>query len=122
MDRRSFLKGSTAVAGAAISQEILKPLVQGEAAQSSPTPSVGPAQSSAASPAQTGDMLFREDFSRLPPGWLSRPIGQLNGAIQECHYLEYRGVPTTPWANAICHMDAWVIGDEDGTPYLEQHT
>ncbi len=65
--------------------------------------------------------LFRDDFSRFPPGWLSRPIGQLNAAIQEYHYLPHRGVPLGPWANAICHMDAWVAGDEDGKPYLEQH-
>jgi hypothetical protein len=23
--------------------------------------------------------------------------------------------------NAIGHLDAWIAGDEDGTPYLEQH-
>ena len=66
--------------------------------------------------------LFRDDFSRFPPGWLTRPIGQLNGAIQEYHYLPHRGVPLGPWANAICHLDAWAVGDEEGTPYLEQHT
>jgi hypothetical protein len=66
--------------------------------------------------------LFRDDFSRFPPGWLTRPIGQLNAAIQEYHYLAHRGVPLGPWANAICHLDAWAVGDEDGTPYLEQHT
>ena len=31
-------------------------------------------------------------------------------------------MPLGPWANAICHLDAWAVGDEDGTPYLEQHT
>jgi hypothetical protein len=66
--------------------------------------------------------LFRDDFSRFPPGWLTRPVGQLNAAIQEYHYLPHRGVPLGPWANAICHLDAWAVGDEDGTPYLEQHT
>lgn len=65
--------------------------------------------------------LFRDDFSRLPPGWLSSPVGMLNGAIQEYHYLPHRGVPIGPWENAICHLDAWVAGDEDGAPYLEQH-
>ena len=25
-----------------------------------------------------------------------------------------------PWANAITHLDAWLIGDEDGHPYLEE--
>jgi hypothetical protein len=64
--------------------------------------------------------LIRDDFSRFPPGWLSSPLGQLNGAIQEYHYLPGRGVPLLPWENAICHDDSWVTGDEDGKPYLEQ--
>ncbi|MGP0070255.1 MAG: hypothetical protein ACLQGP_42475 [Isosphaeraceae bacterium] len=69
-----------------------------------------------------GAELFRDDFSGYPPGWLTRPLGQLNGAIQEYHYLPHRGVPLGPWANAICHLDAWAVGDEEGRPYLEQHT
>src|SRR5215469_10318184 len=64
--------------------------------------------------------LFRDDFSRFPPGWLTFPVGTLNGAIQEYHYLPHRGVPLGPWENAIAHLDAWVAGDEQGTPYLEQ--
>jgi hypothetical protein len=74
----------------------------------------------AASAAFAAD-LFRDDFSRYPPGLLSAPIGQLNGAIQEYHYLAHRGLPLGPWANAISHLDAWVVSDEDGKPYLEQH-
>ncbi|HEV8130597.1 MAG TPA: hypothetical protein VGQ81_05065 [Acidobacteriota bacterium] len=65
--------------------------------------------------------LFRDDFSRFPPGWLSAPIGQLNGAIQEYHYITHRGVPLDPWENPICYQDAWMAGDEDGKTYLEQH-
>ncbi|MFN0123465.1 MAG: hypothetical protein ACKV2V_23430 [Blastocatellia bacterium] len=65
--------------------------------------------------------LFQDDFSRYPPGVLSRPLGLLNGAIQEYHYLAHRGVPLGPWENAICYQDAWAAGDEDGTYYLEQH-
>jgi rhamnogalacturonan endolyase len=67
-----------------------------------------------------GADLFRNDFSRFPPGWLTFPVGTLNGAIQEYHYLANRGVPLGPWENAICYLDAWVAGDEDGKPYLEQ--
>ena len=65
--------------------------------------------------------LFEDDFSRYPPGPLTAPLGKLNGAIQEYHYLPHRGVPLEPWANAICHIDAWAAGETDGVPYLEQH-
>jgi hypothetical protein len=69
----------------------------------------------------SGADLFHDDFSRFPPGWLTFPVGTLNGAIQEYHYLPNRGVPLGPWENAICHLDSWVAGDESGKPYLEQH-
>lgn len=65
--------------------------------------------------------LFKDDFSRFPPGHLSAPVGQLNGAIQEYHYLPHRGVPTAPWYNPITHNDSWTAGDEDGKTYIEQH-
>jgi hypothetical protein len=65
--------------------------------------------------------LFADDFSRFPPGHLSAPVGQLNGAIQEYHYIEHRGVRTHPWRNPIVHQDSWAAGDEGITPYLEQH-
>jgi hypothetical protein len=65
--------------------------------------------------------LFRDDFSRFPPGLLSQPLGQLNGAIQEYHYIEHRGVRTHPWRNPIAHLDSWAVSDEDGKPYIEQH-
>jgi rhamnogalacturonan endolyase len=65
--------------------------------------------------------LFADDFSRFPPGMLSAPIGQLNGAIQEYHYIEHRGVRTRPWRNPIVHLDSWAAGDEGNEPYLEQH-
>jgi rhamnogalacturonan endolyase len=74
---------------------------------------------SVATPSQVE--LFRDDFSKLPPGWLSKPVGLLNGAIQEYHYLPHRGVATFPWYNPITHNDSWVAGDEDGKTYLEQH-
>ena len=64
--------------------------------------------------------LFIDNFSRFPPGWLTSPIGTLNGAIQEYHYLPNRGGPLGPWENAISHLDAWVAGDENGIPYVEQ--
>lgn len=76
------------------------------------------AQDDPPSPAVT---LFRDDFSRYPVGPLSAPLGKLNAAIQEYHYLPHRGVPLEPWANAICHIDAWLAGETNGRPYLEQH-
>ena len=54
--------------------------------------------------------LFKDDFSKLPAGHLSQPVGQWGGAIQEYHYLEHRGVPTAPWENAIDQMN--LMGDE----------
>src|SRR3954454_5343333 len=70
--------------------------------------------------------LFHDDFSRFRPGWLSRPEmtpnGALNGAIQEYHYLPHRGVLLAPWENPIAHLDPWLASDEDGVPYVEQHT
>jgi rhamnogalacturonan endolyase len=71
-------------------------------------------------PAAPSVELFRDDFSKLPPGWLSKPVGLLNGAIQEYHYLPHRGVATFPWYNPITHNDSWVVGDEEGKSYIEQ--
>ena len=73
-----------------------------------------------AASALAGD-LFKDDFSKLPAGHLSEPVGQLGGAVQEYHYLAHRGVPTAPWENAIVHQDAWTVSDEDGMTYVEQH-
>ncbi|MCX6625897.1 MAG: hypothetical protein NTY38_33505 [Acidobacteria bacterium] len=64
--------------------------------------------------------LFHDDFSHFPAGRLTAPIPQTNAAIQEYHYLARRGVPLEPWENAICHLDAWLVGDEEGKPFLEQ--
>ena len=52
----------------------------------------------------------------LSAGRLTRPIGQLNGAIQEYHYLPHRGVPLGPWGNAICHLDAWWSATRTASP------
>ncbi len=65
--------------------------------------------------------LFKDDFSRYPPGWLSTPVGLLNAAIQEYHYLPHRGVPLAPWTNPIVHDDTWIVSDENGKSYIEQH-
>src|SRR5215472_13895824 len=111
MDRRAFLKSSTAIAGATLSGQFLEPFSAAveQAATTNP-------------PNSYGDALFYDDFSKFPVGLLSHPIGQLNGAIQEAHYLPNRGVSLWPWENPICYLDAWVVSDEDGKPYVEQHT
>jgi hypothetical protein len=89
-----------------------------------PIAAAGVSRADGAEPSCTRADVFSDDFSGFPPGWLSRPVmtnGTLNGAIQEYHYLPHRGVPLGPWENAICYLDAWVAGDEDGIPYVEQH-
>src|SRR5262245_37238749 len=69
----------------------------------------GRAADASASPSIAGEVeLFADDFSRFLPGPLTAPLGKLNAAIQEYHYLANRGVDLGPWANAICHIDAWV--------------
>src|SRR5687767_10480241 len=82
---------------------------------------LGLALAAAAPPSAADVVLFGDDFSRFKPGVLSAPIGLLNGAIQEYHYIEHRGVPTHPWRNPIVHLDSWAAGDEADGPYLEQH-
>src|SRR5689334_7364475 len=111
MDRRAFLKSSTAMAGATLSGQFLEPFTTAveQAAKTNATNSYD-------------DELFYDDFSKFPVGLLSHPLGQLNGAIQEAHYLSNRGVSLWPWENPICYLDAWVISDEDSKPYIEQHT
>jgi hypothetical protein len=71
--------------------------------------------------APAGDELFRDDFSRFPVGMLSAPLGQLNPAVQEYHWIEKRGVSLEPWENSIMYLDPWTAGEEDGKPYVEMH-
>ena len=112
MRRRSFLKQGTLLAGAAIGGEVLS--AAGKEGRGLPS-------RAATLPDLPGDTLCQDDFSALPAGWLSHPVGQLNGAIQEVHYIAERSKPFGVWENALCHQDAWVAGDEDGKSYLEQH-
>ena len=59
----------------------------------------------------------------ISPGHaLTAPIGLLNGAIQEYHYLAHRGVRPRNWHNPIVHLDSWAAGDDAEGPFLEQHT
>ncbi len=120
MDRRNFLKTGTSATGALVSRSVLSALANARV----PAMPAGDGQNKVASStarSPIAELPFRDDFSAFPAGWLTHPVGQLNGAIQEYHYLANRGVPLGPWANAIAHMDAWMVGDEGGNPYLEQH-
>jgi rhamnogalacturonan endolyase len=119
--RRGFLKRA-AVAGLAVSNPTFSGLAKsGEsAAEPSTLATVSPDEATVlASPSV--DVLFHDDFSGFPAGWLSRPLKEANGAIQAYHYLPNRGVPLGRWANAICQTDAWIVSDEEGKSYLEQH-
>jgi rhamnogalacturonan endolyase len=64
--------------------------------------------------------LFRDDFSGFPAGWLSKPVGQLNTAIQEFHWIASRALPHGAWGNGVVDHDAWLVSSEDGKPYLQQ--
>lgn len=76
----------------------------------------------APAPMAEGGALFRDDFSRYPTGLLSYPVGQLNPAIQEYHWLSSRGVPLWPWNSPLIYLDSWAKGEEeDRKPYLEMH-
>lgn len=119
MDRRNFLYKGTMIAGFEASKALWQqpaPAANNGADPVKPSVQVGVSSSTGSS----GDVILREDFSKFPAGWLSSPVGQLNGAIQEVHHLSNRGVSLEPWANAIVHSDAWVVSDEDSRPYLEQ--
>ena len=120
MDRRNFLRKGTTVAGLGAARALWQPLpLAGKRGSDSLSSSF---QVNASPPTgSSGAVLVHDDFSKFPAGWLSSPVNQLNGAIQEVHYLSNRGVPLEPWVNAITHLDAWVVSDEDGRPYLEQH-
>src|SRR4029078_12173722 len=69
---------------------------------------------------QRSAILFPHYFSRFTPGPLTAPLGKLNAAIQEYHYLANRGLDLGPWENAICPSDAWGAGEEDGRCCGEQ--
>src|SRR5262249_30238093 len=105
-----FLRMSSAAAGAALSEALVA------------TPTMAEQPENAAQTAATyGGDLFLGDFSTFSPGLFNRPVGPIKRGVSGYPNLANRGVPLGPWANAICHLDAWVAGDEEGKPYLEQH-
>ena len=122
MPRRSFLRRGWTAAGVAASLGLARVTAEpGGAPLVLPTLVSHQGPDSGALRAKPADVLFSDDFSGFPPGWLSRPLREAKASIQAYHYLSDRGVPLGSWANAICQMDAWIVGDEEGRSYLEQH-
>ena len=122
MHRRSFLKRGCAAAGLGASLGVTfvtaKP---GEAPAALPDLLNDQLLDAEVLSTQSADTLFSDDFSGFPPGWLSRPLREAKASIQAYHYISDRGVSLGPWANAICQIDTWIVGDEEGKSYLEQH-
>lgn len=91
-----------------------------------PSISLLPASSSLSSPLRAAPSgfappeLFWDDFSGLPAGWLMEPIGRLNTAIQEFHWIPSRALPQGAWSNAVVDQDAWLASSEDGKSYMQQ--
>ena len=70
-----------------------------------------------------GAVLLRDDFSRLPAGWLTFPVGVMNSAIQENQWIDAREHPFGAWSNAVADQDAWLVSTEasTGKAFIMQH-
>jgi rhamnogalacturonan endolyase len=97
-------------------------VLQASLAICSGPPFISPASARISSPpSRPGSIeLFRDDFSNFPVGWLTRPIDQLDTAIQEFHWIASRALPHGAWSNGVVDHDAWLASTEDGTPYTQQ--
>jgi len=82
--RRGFLKGA-AVAGLAGSHQIFSGSAESGETELSILADGLPGEAPVS--ASPFDILFHDDFSGFPAGWLSRPLKEANGAIQAYHYL-----------------------------------
>jgi rhamnogalacturonan endolyase len=73
--------------------------------------------------ASTGRVLLRDDFSSLPVGWLTFPVGTMNTAIQENQWIDAREHKFGAWSNAVADQDAWLVSTEaaTGKSYMMQH-
>ena len=67
-------------------------------------------------------VLLRDDFSKLPSGWLTYPVGVQNTAIQENQWIDARAHKLGAWSNAVADQDAWLVSMEmaTGKPYMMQ--
>ena len=70
-----------------------------------------------------GTVLLRDDFSKLPAGWLTFPVGMQNSAIQENHWIDARAHKFGAWSTGVADQDAWLVSMEaaTGKSYMMQH-
>jgi hypothetical protein len=67
------------------------------------------------SSALSGTALLRDDFSRLPVGWLTYPYATQGPAIQENQWIDARARKFGQWSNGVADQDAWMISTEAAT-------
>src|ERR1700712_1160034 len=63
-------------------------------------------------PALSGTVLLRDDFSKLPSGWLTYPLANQGPAIQENQWVDSRARPFGQWFNGVADQDAWMVSVE----------
>jgi rhamnogalacturonan endolyase len=62
-----------------------------------------------------GTVLLQDDFSKLPTGWLTYPVGVQGPAIQENQWIDSRARPFGVWSNGVADQDAWLVSQEGAT-------
>ena len=62
-----------------------------------------------------GTVLLQDDFSKLPSGWLTYPVGVQGPAIQENQWIDSRARPFGVWSNGVADQDAWLVSQEGAT-------
>src|ERR1700744_188832 len=65
--------------------------------------------------AARGTLLLQDDFSKLPSGWLTYPVGVQGPAIQENQWVDSRARPFGVWSNGVADQDAWLVSTEGAT-------
>lgn len=65
--------------------------------------------------AQSSTVLLRDDFSKMPSGWLTYPLANQGPAIQENQWMDSRARPFGNWFNGVADQDAWMVSVEAAT-------
>src|SRR5580698_8354536 len=73
------------------------------------------ATSSGSQAEASGTVLLQDDFSKLPSGWLTYPVGVQGPAIQENQWIDSRARPFGAWSNGVADQDAWLVSQEGAT-------